>query len=183
LQFGADEAPDDVGFSAFLFAGDKTRRLALHLSAEQLQAITRSGRIGVDVPHEIKASFELSQLAKVLELGTQCAVGLGELWGFTREEQAAVAMPPQGNVAAQVDSGDYPSEALRNNEGGQARVRLSIDTDGRVSDCVVITTSGTASIDETTCRVASKARFKPALDANGRPVRSLAIALISWLPS
>jgi protein TonB len=65
---------------------------------------------------------------------------------------------------------DYPSDALRNGDEGRVRAKLTIGTDGRVTNCSIIESSGTNSLDRTTCSILTrKARFTPATDSNGNP--------------
>ena len=64
---------------------------------------------------------------------------------------------------------DYPAEALRREQQGRVGYRLTIDESGKVTDCVVTSSSGFPLLDDATCRMALKAAFEPALDADGRP--------------
>jgi protein TonB len=57
-----------------------------------------------------------------------------------------------------------------------------IDTDGKVASCMVIGSSGVASLDAQSCAiVTSRARFRPALGLDGKPARSGKIQRIRWL--
>jgi protein TonB len=76
---------------------------------------------------------------------------------------------------------EYPPEAWDHQKSGLTRVRGTIGTDGRVSDCVIIRGSGSLSLDETTCRlVEERARFMPARDAKGNPVPSRFVGGVDW---
>ncbi|RHW17909.1 energy transducer TonB [Sphingomonas gilva] len=79
----------------------------------------------------------------------------------------------RGNPGDWFPLDDYPPDAQRRGEEGTVRVRLSIDTRGRVSDCTVTSSSGSSSLDEKTCQLARRrGRFQPALDAAGNPIAS-----------
>ena len=70
-----------------------------------------------------------------------------------------------------VSEDDYPSPALRNQEQGTVTIRLDVDERGAVRGCAVTRSSGSASLDETTCRLyRERARFTPAHDRHGRAV-------------
>jgi len=181
LGFVPGEPLVEVSYEAVGLANQNVRRMSIDLTEEQLQKMVRAGRISVNSPKDVQAAFHLSKLQDVFKLGNECAIGLGEEWGFTREEQARVKTPPKGNVAAAISNDDYPSDAIRNGESGQTRARLSVGTDGKVTECAVVRSSGVESIDATTCRVARTARFKPALDADGNPVRALLVFKVTWL--
>ena len=131
-----------------------------------------------------------------------CVAGLGGAPARAAATQVADAAPsrptpvaeaagepsppvPIGTKAAWLADIEYPTAALRAEEQGTVRVRLSVDTGGRVSDCAVILSSGSNSLDAETCRVFSRrARYRPATDAGGRPVTGTNEQSISWrLPS
>ena len=77
---------------------------------------------------------------------------------------------PGGSLASYFTVGDYPAEARRKREQGTVGFRIAIGPDGRVAACDVTASSGSASLDETTCRlVRQRVRFTPARDAQGRP--------------
>ena len=66
---------------------------------------------------------------------------------------------------------DYPPSAMRNEEQGTVRARLSIDASGRVTNCSVTQSSGSSALDSTTCRILQRrARFTPARDNQGQPI-------------
>lgn len=68
---------------------------------------------------------------------------------------------------------DYPRDAARANIGGEVEVRFTIDANGRASRCHVTRSSGTASLDATTCRlIEERFRFTPATNGAGEPVAS-----------
>jgi protein TonB len=89
--------------------------------------------------------------------------------------QAAKA---RGSLVALIDGErDYPADAVRNEEEGTVRVRLSVGTDGRVTGCTVVGSSGSSSLDRATCSVLQrKARFTPAKDQNGNPIADTVMA-------
>ena len=75
-----------------------------------------------------------------------------------------------GVWAARIQA-EYPREALQRGWQGTVRISLVIDTEGRVSQCAVIGSSGHPVLDEAACAGAQRhARFKPATDPGGNPV-------------
>jgi len=76
----------------------------------------------------------------------------------------------QGRWARRIQD-NYPSRALRNEEEGRVGVRVTIGTDGRVSNCSVTSSSGSSSLDEAACDGMRRyARYNPALDTAGNPI-------------
>jgi TonB family protein len=87
----------------------------------------------------------------------------------------------RARILAQPDGGlDYPAAALRLNQQGRSALILEIGADGRVANCIVRQSSGHGSLDEAACAVAMKERFKPGLDAAGRPVGDVYPYAINW---
>jgi protein TonB len=79
----------------------------------------------------------------------------------------------RSDVRAVFSADDYPADAQRNNEQGTVQAKLAIDAKGRVSGCTVLRSSGHNSLDRATCSILQRrARFTPALDGSGKPVRS-----------
>ena len=96
-----------------------------------------------------------------------------------RVSQAAVA---KGNPWQYFNSDNYPPSALRAGEQGRVVAMLTIGTDGRVSDCEVSTSSGSAALDQATCRIAkSRVRYSPAKDENGQPIASRTSLPVKWV--
>jgi periplasmic protein TonB len=86
-----------------------------------------------------------------------------------------------GNLQGLITGDDYPSSALANEEEETVTVRLSIGADGRVSGCSVSGSSGSRTLDSTTCRVLQRrAKFTPARDANGQPTTGSFTQRITW---
>lgn len=79
---------------------------------------------------------------------------------------------------------DYPRDARAKGETGRALVRFLVNERGRVHECSVLESSGSAALDATTCNIARRGRFKPARDANGAPRSEYWLWGIDWqLPS
>jgi TonB family protein len=78
-------------------------------------------------------------------------------------------------------SGDYPAEALRAGEQGTVAFQLEVGADGRVAACTVTSSSGSASLDTTTCRLLrERARFTPARDSSGKAVSDTVSSRATW---
>ncbi|MFW2851880.1 energy transducer TonB [Sphingomonas sp. TX0543] len=96
-----------------------------------------------------------------------------------RVSQAAVA---KGNPGQYFGSDNYPPSALRAGEQGRVVAALTIGTDGRVAECEVTASSGSAALDQATCRIAkSRVRYTPAKDENGQPIASKTSLPVKWV--
>lgn len=88
---------------------------------------------------------------------------------------------PRAPLHTYLTNADYPSEAIRNGEQGTVEFRLTVDLNGRVSDCAIQASSGSAVLDATSCRIMTeRARFNPARDENGKPVSGPFESRVSW---
>jgi TonB family protein len=77
---------------------------------------------------------------------------------------------PIGSPSVWVSSDDYPAAALRGGMSGTVGFRLEVDASGVPTRCTVTSSSGFEVLDNTTCTLMmQRARFRPALDAAGRP--------------
>jgi len=75
-----------------------------------------------------------------------------------------------GALSVRVTTG-YPARALREERGGTVGITVTVTPEGRATDCVVTQSSGHADLDHAACKeLQEKARFEPALDAEGKPV-------------
>ncbi len=88
---------------------------------------------------------------------------------------------PKGNPGSWASSDDYPTRALREEQEGVTRFRVSVGANGRVTGCDVTGSSGSAELDSTTCRlVTSRGRFNPATDGEGQPTTGSWSGSVRW---
>jgi protein TonB len=88
----------------------------------------------------------------------------------------------KGDLPRLFSTDDYPAAAQRNGDQGTTAVRLTIGPDGRVSDCAVTSSSGSSSLDSTTCNILRRrARFTPAKDQAGNPISDSTSTRIKWV--
>lgn len=89
---------------------------------------------------------------------------------------------PKGNPANWATSNDYPSRALREEREGSTGFRVSVGTDGKVTDCSVTRSSGSPDLDQATCdNIRRRARFTPATDGEGNPTTGAYASTIRWV--
>ncbi|WP_067735589.1 energy transducer TonB [Novosphingobium naphthalenivorans] len=92
------------------------------------------------------------------------------------------AARPRNNAAQWVTTNDYPTSDIRQGHTGTVRFRLAIDTDGRVTDCTILQSSGYDGLDKATCRnLAKRARFDPATGTDGETVAGSYAGTIRWV--
>jgi TonB family protein len=93
-------------------------------------------------------------------------------------EEARAALPvaeqvPRAWLSSYFSVSDYPREAVLTRQQGTVRFWVKVSAEGRVTDCQIIQSSGTAALDEATCRIIrERARYEPVRNAQGQPVES-----------
>lgn len=88
----------------------------------------------------------------------------------------------KANLASYVTDADYPAAAIRAEEQGTTRFRLTVGADGKVADCTVTGSSGSSALDSKTCSIMQKrARFTPAQDSAGNKVGDTVSNAIRWV--
>lgn len=85
---------------------------------------------------------------------------------------------PAQRVAGGLSDRDYPRDA---EASGTVGIAFRVRTDGAVDGCRVLASSGSARLDGLTCSlVEQRFRYRPALDAGGRPVDSTLRTSFTW---
>ena len=88
---------------------------------------------------------------------------------------------PLAPLASLVSQAEFAAHARSAGEAPVTRFRLSVGPDGRVTECELLMTSGSAFLDEAACRaMRERARFTPGHDADGQPVSDSHWGHIRW---
>jgi len=91
------------------------------------------------------------------------------------------AAAPRNEPARWATTDDYPSRDLREGNEGTVLFRVVIGSNGRVSACEIVRSSGHPGLDAATCRaVTARARFEPATDENGEKVVGTYSNSVRW---
>ncbi|TFU00293.1 TonB family protein [Polymorphobacter arshaanensis] len=78
-------------------------------------------------------------------------------------------------ASGSISNGDYPKAARAAGVGGAVTVHFDVRADGGVEHCHVVSSSGSAILDETTCRlIEARFRYVPARDAAGAAITDIA---------
>lgn len=170
---GCSKAPDDEGVVDTTLAGD----------GDEMQAAT-SVALGTergDINKEVGGSAKSERRAS--------GADMDEDWSSENDDPEAEIIKtfeprgpiPRGNPGAWITSNDYPSRALREERSGTASFRVAVDQSGKVSDCQIVDSSGSADLDEATCtNIRRRARFIPATSSDGQPTVGSYSNSIRW---
>ena len=89
---------------------------------------------------------------------------------------------PPRQIGGAISKRDYPRDALAAGVGGTVGVLYVVAPNGRVTDCQIEHSSGSVELDDLTCDlIIRRFRFRPSLDAQGRPVESMVEENHSWV--
>lgn len=84
-------------------------------------------------------------------------------------------------IAGDIRSRDYPAAARRARIEGVVGATVYVGPDGRVTRCAITSSSGSAELDVTTCRlIQERFRYDPARTINGDPVADVAGRTQRW---
>lgn len=119
--------------------------------------------------------FALGPMRQPMAALHACTDELLTHWGIDVAAHRTLGkrVTPRGNPGSWVSSKDYPGLLLERGVQGIIQFRLLIDADGKVSSCHIQQSTRPAEFDKKVCDIMTKrARFDPALDAQGRPIKS-----------
>jgi len=135
----------------------------------------------IDDPHDIYTSTLTvhAKPLKVIVIDGRDA----EVWSCTPGRFVPSQLPsPKGSAGYWINSNDYPSRALREGKSGVVSFEITVDADGQASDCRVTASSGTPELDDATCsNLQRRARFNPATDAEGNPIKGIYRSKMNWV--
>lgn len=127
--------------------------------------------------------LEFGSLAKPMAEMRKCMDSLVTSWGYDPAQQAAGlrSASPITSPGSWLNSEDYPPGALNGGHNGLVQIRLDVDAEGKVAGCYVLSRTSPDDFADITCRnVGKRARLQPALDAQGKPMRSFWVVKVHW---
>lgn len=159
-----------------------TRVTAIDLPRDTLDSLAKGDSITIKAGKWVALILRPTGFDKVMKPLDECESDLLASWGFDKAAQAAVATRPKGRLRGVFQPNDYPNKELEAGIGGTVGVRLRVETDGKVSECVVVEPSGAPGLDKQTCAVARRrARYSPALGKDLKPLWSFTFERITWM--
>lgn len=101
-----------------------------------------------------------------------------------------ISEPSRARPVQEIGNGDnwvvwtaLPEAARKRSKRGRVVMNLTITTQGRAKNCRIVQRSGEPEMDRSICRqMIRNARFRPALDDDGRPIEHSWTHTISWTP-
>lgn len=130
---------------------------------------------------EGEVSLAMGGTRSLMDEMDRCLASLQDHWNISEARRAALRSSTKGSLQGVFKSEDYPSEAVSGNSQGTSGVALLIDQSGKVADCTLTQTSGYPILDLQSCaKITQRARYTPAVGADGKPARHAAVGRITW---
>jgi hypothetical protein len=146
-----------------------------YVAADELAAAGKVSSLTLVGSFKDKLTVDLGPMEKPLQALQGCVGELMHEWGIEPDRLASASRraTPTRNPQNWMDSSDYPREMLARRRQGAVGFRLVIGEMGQVERCSVDVDKPGA-FENAVCRAITKrARFKPALDKDGKPMRGL----------
>jgi TonB family protein len=165
------------------------RGFVVPVDAEFMRRLARAKQFQLSYGDRAPAAFDLSGISFALPRLRACQLR-EQATPTTAVASATILEPflldaafPRGArlVAPIFYDEDYPAAALHSGESGSVGFRAEIGPGGRVANCTITVSSGSAVLDSATCRILqARAHFIPALDAAGQPTGDVVTGRINW---
>jgi len=155
-----------------------------YLPLDFLKSFAGAALVNVAIGKKAIGSYAIPNAAKAVDAFRECESAKLVEWGAD-----AAAFEPGGKQPAPVgDSGKWIGyddlHLSRTDTGtfvGFVVARLTIATDGRVEACSLIDTNKNKTLDASACKLlGERARYEPARDKDGKPLRSVALYRTEW---
>lgn len=160
-----------------------TKLFRINLPLEQFKTVSTAKTLTIEGSRELRESFVLTNMDSLLKIMNQCVIDLRKVWNIAEDKGSPSTHKQRvgGNLVGLFRPDDYPATAMDTNATGKLQFVLLIDEAGKVADCTVTETSGIAALDAQSCAiVAQRARFRPAVGADGKAAKDAVLQSISW---
>ncbi|WP_419808426.1 energy transducer TonB [Sphingomonas sp.] len=128
----------------------------------------------------VNLSFRIVRPANARTALQSCIVDLKRSWGIDPDVASRTATQLEGNPAQYFGPDSYPREALRQGIYGRVIALLNTTPAGTVERCHIVSSAGPA-LNDGTCKAAMRIRFRPARDADGKPLPSTYLLPVRWI--
>ena len=175
--------PVPVSMLGYRAPSKKSRVTVVNLQRAQFDTLRAAPTVRLWASGQIDQAFTLAGMEPVTGALDKCMANLRKVWNIENATGLIKQHARQQKAPASLfRMSDYPAVALRGDDSGRVALVILIDEAGKVASCQVTATSGAASLDAQSCAVmGARARFDPALGADGKPVKSGTVTRIRWI--
>jgi TonB family protein len=160
------------------------RAVILNTEQDLLDLLTDEGSLTLSAPKEPALSVSTRHLSRLKPVIEDCKRKVALHWGVEAAELDRLSVPakPAAEPGRWITINDYPIDALRSGQSGASTLIWAVGTDGRVSDCKTVASSGVEALDRAGCRaITQRGRYTPALDKAGKPMISHQMRRVMWI--
>jgi TonB family protein len=178
-----DRAPTNISMLAYSPKGSGLRIYMMNVPSAEFALVRQAKELTIQAGGNSE-NFLLNGMPPMLKAVDDCVLDLRRVFNVTDPETAEkspLKRRASGNLGRLFQSEDYPIDALDRSQGGKLRYALLIDESGRVADCTIVETSGVAALDAQACiLLKTRARFRNALGADGKPAKDAVAGNFIW---
>ncbi len=179
LAVAGEVAADEMYFNAYSTA--KARLLRIGSKEETLTFSALRDTLAIDAERESRHLFALPGIERARPVLNHCLDQLRTIYKVSKADLASIKTEPQTSLPKLFSTSDYPAEALSLNQSGTVGVLLWVEANGHVSTCEVIEPINSLSLKQATCNILQRrARFTPAMNMAGKPVRAPVFTRVRW---
>jgi TonB family protein len=148
------------------------------LTKEELDAVGKEGSMRVKVDGKFDLRVPIPQIEKAFAALRACEDDLARRWSLDTAYLRNWKTPPKPKLTwDKVRKDEWPDW---NRNWGKNKASFTVDETGKVIACHIVESSGSRRMDKALCDGVSRMPFDPALDAEGRPVRSAQMFGMYW---
>src|SRR4029450_8282584 len=140
IRLSGGLVPDHTNYASVTANGMRVTTISLPRAA--LDALAKGESIAIKADTWFNVVLKPTAFDKGLKVLEECESDLLTSWGFDKAAQAAIAKRPVGQIFGLIQPDDYPTEALESGIGGTVGGRMGVGAGGRISECVVLESSG-----------------------------------------
>lgn len=147
-----------------------------------LQTFAAGNAVRLERNGQAYAQIRYSGAAEVAAKLRACGDAFLQKWGFDVKRLKSLKSKPRLLNITDIFSGaDYPLTEVQNHIQGDDVIAFTVDPDGRARKCSVVVSSGSSLLDVFACHIfESRAKFLPAIEANGVAVPVRIPQVIRW---
>ncbi|MCW0197061.1 energy transducer TonB [Sphingopyxis sp.] len=122
-------------------------------------------------------------MKKALDAMRACTDELVTHWGVDPKQVRTQSRPavPRGSPGRWLGPDDYPRDMLINGMQGMIQFRLTIGEDGKPLSCHIQQSTDPDGFAKTVCQLLMRrARFEPALDSEGKPMKTYYLSAVRF---
>jgi len=153
---------------------------ARNLKNKATPVVAQPPRVPVPPPPIAAATAPAAGDARQSGASTQAGPGQGAGGAGSGSGSGGIATGPR-QVRGRLTVGDFPDGLIGPGQQASVGVRYTVETDGRVTGCTVLRSSGFGQVDALACRlITQRFRYRPATNRAGQPVRAVITESHTW---